>query len=97
MPGGDRTGPRGLGPATGWGFGPCGSGMKKGFGRGFGRGYRWRRIAANQNAEETNEQEIAFLEDESKLIEHEQELLRQELENIKKKIEEFKKKNKRSG
>lgn len=38
MPGFDRTGPRGVGPRTGWGRGPCGRGM--GFGRGFGRGFK---------------------------------------------------------
>jgi len=37
MPGFDRTGPRGAGPRSGWGRGPCGRGM--GFGRGFGRGF----------------------------------------------------------
>ena len=39
MPGFDRTGPRGAGPRSGWGRGPCGAGMA--FGRGwrcFGRG-----------------------------------------------------------
>ena len=43
MPGFDRTGPRGVGPRTGWGRGPCGAGMAFGrgwgFGRGFGRGF----------------------------------------------------------
>lgn len=29
MPGGDRTGPRGYGPATGWGRGPCGRGFRR--------------------------------------------------------------------
>lgn len=43
MPGGDRTGPRGMGPMTGRGAGYCaGSGapgyMNPGPGRGFGRG-----------------------------------------------------------
>ena len=32
MPGGDRTGPQGLGPGTGWGRGPCGTGMRRCFG-----------------------------------------------------------------
>ena len=44
MPGFDATGPRGGGPMTGWGRGPCGSGWKRspamGRGRGFGgRGF----------------------------------------------------------
>ncbi|MFW6125047.1 MAG: DUF5320 domain-containing protein [Pirellulales bacterium] len=49
MPGGDRTGPRGEGPRTGWGMGYCGpdpaaesspqgAGFGRGFGFGFGRG-----------------------------------------------------------
>ncbi len=41
MPNLDRTGPRGLGPLTGRGLGPCGMGMfgwRGGFGRGGGLG-----------------------------------------------------------
>ena len=37
MPFGDGTGPRGQGPLTGRGLGPCAGG--KAYGRGFGRGY----------------------------------------------------------
>ena len=33
MPNFDRTGPRGQGPMTGRGFGPCGCGFAYGFGR----------------------------------------------------------------
>jgi hypothetical protein len=49
MPFGDGTGPDGLGPATGWGRGPCGRGLRRGYaggygrGRGFGRGYGYGR------------------------------------------------------
>ena len=52
MPGGDRTGPRGLGPRTGRAMGYCsgynmpgytnpvyGRGFGRGWGRGFGRGF----------------------------------------------------------
>ena len=56
MPFGDRTGPTGMGPRTGRGFGYCrgynypdyvlgpgfGRGFARGFGRGFGRGFNWR-------------------------------------------------------
>ena len=53
MPGFDGTGPWGMGPGTGWGFGPCGAGRAwgrsfgrgRGFGRGWfgrGRGFGWR-------------------------------------------------------
>ena len=49
MPGGDRTGPLGLGPGTGWGRGPCfGFGAPGscygGRGRGFGRGFGYNRF-----------------------------------------------------
>lgn len=56
MPGGDRTGPAGLGPMTGRGAGYCagypvpaymnpvpGRGRGYGFGRGWGRGHGWGR------------------------------------------------------
>jgi hypothetical protein len=55
MPGGDRTGPTGMGPMTGRGAGYCGGAAAPGFmnlapgrgfrggrGRGFGRGRGWR-------------------------------------------------------
>jgi hypothetical protein len=54
MPGGDRTGPRGEGPKTGWGLGDCAGENQPGYsgsrptswmGRGFrsgGRGRGWR-------------------------------------------------------
>jgi hypothetical protein len=54
MPGGDRTGPMGRGPLTGWGRGFCGTtrspqfqrggyaGGGRGFGRGAGGGRGWR-------------------------------------------------------
>lgn len=56
MPGGDRTGPMGMGPMTGRAAGYCagydvpgyvspmpwGGGYSMGWGRGWGRGYRWR-------------------------------------------------------
>ncbi len=44
MPGGDRTGPEGMGPMTGGGFGYCAGNDRPGYpvnagGRGFGRGF----------------------------------------------------------
>lgn len=50
MPGGDRTGPAGVGPRTGGGWGYCGGfGMpgfaNRGLGRGFGMGFGWGRGA----------------------------------------------------
>ncbi|MDD3531791.1 MAG: DUF5320 domain-containing protein [Candidatus Shapirobacteria bacterium] len=45
MPGFDGTGPKGLGPKTGRGFGPCGLGLgwrkRFGTGRGLGRYFNW--------------------------------------------------------
>ena len=38
MPGFDATGPRAMGPGTGWGRGPCGAGVRRGGGRTAGRG-----------------------------------------------------------
>ena len=61
MPGGDRTGPMGMGPMTGRAAGFCagfgapgfasggpglGRGWGRGFGRGWGRGYGWQAPAA---------------------------------------------------
>ncbi|KPJ71755.1 hypothetical protein AMJ50_00195 [Parcubacteria bacterium DG_74_3] len=47
MPRGDRTGPMGLGPMTGRGFGYCAGYPHPGYmnpiGRGWGRGMAWRR------------------------------------------------------
>ncbi|MCG2689677.1 DUF5320 domain-containing protein [Candidatus Parcubacteria bacterium] len=39
MPQLDKTGPRGQGPLTGRGLGPCGTGSQRGAGRGLGRGF----------------------------------------------------------
>jgi hypothetical protein len=39
MPGFDATGPRGWGPGTGWGRGPCGAGLRRGFVGGWGQGF----------------------------------------------------------
>lgn len=41
MPNRDRTGPAGMGPLTGRGFGPCGSGLGRGPGRGLCRYFTW--------------------------------------------------------
>jgi len=39
MPGFNATGPRGQGPGSGWGMGPCGAGLRRGGGRNWGRGF----------------------------------------------------------
>lgn len=50
MPGGDRTGPAGQGPMTGWGRGRCGGGQGAGRGRGLGRGWGMRGRFADTEA-----------------------------------------------
>jgi len=59
MPQLDKTGPMGEGPGTGRGFGPCGAGMRRGWGCYlFGR----RRFISPKN-------ELAALEEEEKALE----------------------------
>ena len=72
MPRQDQTGPLGYGPATGWGRGPCGRGLKRG--RGFGQGLR--RFWSPQNEKQALEQEENFLQKELEAI-------RQEIANLK--------------
>ena len=73
MPRFDGTGPRGMGPGTGRGFGPCGFGMGWGRfdrGRGLGRYFGW-------NQPQTKEEKLQALSDYKKALE-------EELEDIKK-------------
>ena len=99
MPGGDGTGPRGYGPLTGRGLGPCGRGLafRRGFGRGFGRIFRrgfWNRarpIEPYQPQQLTKEQEKQYLEEDLKSIDEEKKLLENEKESIKKRLEELNK------
>lgn len=55
MPNRDGTGPRGMGQLTGRGLGPCGGGMRRGF------GCRWNNL--------TREEEKKMLELEKEAIE----------------------------
>lgn len=80
MPGFDQTGPRGMGPMTGRGFGPCGLGLgwrrKFGAGRGLGRyfgGWGW---------PQTDEEKKKALAEYKKALE-------EELEDVKKEAEEL--------
>ena len=79
MPMRDGTGPMGKGPATGWGRGPCGAGMRQGLGQGMGRrfcaGWGVGQMPINLSKEE-----------EKKILKAEKESLEQELELIKKKL-----------
>jgi hypothetical protein len=67
MPAFDGTGPRGLGPMTGRGLGPCGLGMRRG---GF------RRFVSPRN-------ELAALEEEEKMLEEELAMIREERSALK--------------
>ena len=99
MPGFDRTGPRGEGPMTGRGLGPCGRGLgfRRGFGRrfgrgrGFGRGFGFRRGYAYDYApvEPVIVPGLAK-EQEKTMLENELRILQEDLEAIKKRIKELK-------
>jgi len=80
MPGQDGTGPIGQGSLTGRGLGPCGGGMRRGFGRGYGRGFGWR--YANQ-LNLTQEQEKKILEAEIAELEAEKAEIEKELKELK--------------
>ncbi|GAB6182977.1 DUF5320 domain-containing protein [Thermodesulfovibrio hydrogeniphilus] len=93
MPWGDRTGPFGMGPRTGRGWGYCGGSAQTGFGLGrkrrwcarffggFGRGWRW--LADLPFFGGVKEEEI---------LKREAELLRQELDAIQKRLSQLEKK-----
>lgn len=86
MPRQDGTGPNGQGPMTGRGLGPCGSGMRRGFGRGFGRGMGWRCWGRAQYEEPvtlTKAEEKKILEAELKEIELEKQEIAKRLKEIK--------------
>lgn len=75
MPGGDGTGPMGLGPRTGRGLGPCGRGL--GFRRGLGRG-SWSRLPTAI----TKEEEKHSLEAQLKALEAEKERIQGRLNEL---------------
>jgi len=79
MPGFDGTGPTGMGPLTGRGFGPCAKGFwGRGLGRGFGRGRGlWGYFGFNQPLKK---------EDEKKELEAYKKALVEELEDIDKEL-----------
>jgi predicted DNA-binding protein (UPF0251 family) len=78
MPNRDGTGPRGLGPGTGWGLGYC----EVGNGKGFGRGYGWRRSILQKPVAQQQINEQKYLEEELKSVEQEEKILQQEKERI---------------
>jgi len=67
MPRFDGTGPIwGGGPGAGWGLGPCGLGLRRGFGRGYGF-RRW----TKQDEKVALEEEVKILKEELKAVEEE--------------------------
>lgn len=74
MPRFDGTGPWGMSPGAGWGLGPCGLGLRRGYSRVSGRGFRrlW-----------TKQDEVAALEEESKALEQELTAVKEELKSLK--------------
>jgi len=78
MPYRDGTGPAGQGPMTGRGMGPCGEGMRRGFGGGYGRGFGIR----NQITL-TKEEEKKILEAELKEIDLEKREIEKRLKEMK--------------
>ena len=71
MPRFDGTGPMGQGPRTGRRLGPCGDGMRRGWGC-WGGGYGYgRRFISPKN-------ELVALEDEEKILEEELSAVREE-------------------
>jgi hypothetical protein len=82
MPNFDGTGPMGLGPRTGRGFGPCGLGL--GWRRRFGAGRGMGRYFGYWSDPQTKDDKIKALSDYKKALE-------EELEDVKKEEEELKK------
>jgi len=78
MPRQDGTGPLGQGAKTGRGLGPCGGGMRRGFGRGCGRGFGSRRPITLTKEEEKN-----ILEAELKEVDLEKQEIEKRLNEIK--------------
>jgi len=74
MPKLDGTGPMGQGPRTGRGLGPCGGGMRRGWGCWSGHGFR--RFISPKN-------ELAALEDEKQMLEEELTAIREEITTLK--------------
>ena len=84
MPAQDKTGPAGQGPLTGRGLGPCGFGLRRGFGRGFGRGFRsmFPLIGPTQPVVLTSTEEKQILQDELKQM-------KAEMQEIEKRLKEL--------
>ena len=94
MPGGNGTGPMGMGPMTGGGRGYCAEPMGRpfgrgrgrfGFGRGWGRKRGWRRgwFGYEPNASEfTPQQEAELLQKEAKAMQDEIKFINQRISEL---------------
>ncbi|MBN1896204.1 MAG: DUF5320 domain-containing protein [Candidatus Aenigmarchaeota archaeon] len=107
MPGGNGTGPAGMGRMTGRGMGYCNGFQAPGFasaGFGRGRGNRfwarntglpgWQRANDYQAypvVQPTKEQEIQYLEEEKEMLKQELESIKQSIKSIESKMMEIKK------
>jgi len=70
MPNRNGTGPRGAGPITGKGMGPCGCGMRRGYGRGVGPGEQTSTVTLNKDEQKKVLQEqLKSIDDERQAIE----------------------------
>ncbi len=69
MPGFNKRGPRGLGPMTGRGLGPCGSGLAQ-----------RRRFFGRRRMTESEEKEV--LEEEIEMLEEELDIVKKELADL---------------
>jgi len=96
MPGFDGTGPRGLGPLTGRGLGPCGgvrtSRLGRWFGRGRGLGWGFPlRYGPSVISDEPVRRSRLTADEEKELLSREKELLEAEKKAIEREIEEIEK------
>ncbi|MFA6528893.1 MAG: DUF5320 domain-containing protein [Candidatus Gracilibacteria bacterium] len=76
MPRFNGTGPRGMGPGTGWRLGPCGGDMRRGWGCGGSYGYGFRRFVSPKN-------ELAALEEEEEMLKEELKAIQEEKASLK--------------
>jgi hypothetical protein len=97
MPGGDRTGPLGLGPRTGRGFGYCTGFGDPGFfgyrgrGRGFGRGFGWRWAGGVYPPPYNVPYYPPSIAGEKTYLEEEIKVLREQITGLEKRLDELKK------
>ena len=91
MPNMNGTGPQGMGAMTGRGLGPCGAGMRRGFGRGFGRGmgFGWR--ARSMQVLPIQQPAVITEKQEREMLEADLSDLKEEMKEIEERLKELKK------